>query len=201
RRADNVITVKLLDSCRDASVNLLTMHRIEASIRRIVRRSGWLSLDSVGNPAPLVFEPRFEFQIINVPNQESPSSCGVHTILNAWTTMLGLPRHDLEERFFQPPFAARRVDSVRRAREEGVFMELALDMVNLAMAGEMDLRTIEAFLNWTGFCEVGDPIGRQRRLERTEMMSAGRLGGILFELRQEQVLRDGDASSDGCVGF
>ncbi|KAL8871525.1 MAG: hypothetical protein Q9174_002661 [Haloplaca sp. 1 TL-2023] len=184
RNTDDTISVKLLDSCRDASVELLTMPRIEASIERVVRRSGWLSQDWKGNPAALDFEPRFEFQIINVPNQESPSSCGVHTILNAWATMLGLPRHNLEERFFQPPFAARRVESMRRTEEEATFMEFALDMVNLAMAGETDLRTIEAFLSWTGFCQVQDPIGQGARMERTVLMNAVKLSGILNDLRE-----------------
>ncbi|KAL8870980.1 MAG: hypothetical protein Q9174_003097 [Haloplaca sp. 1 TL-2023] len=59
-----------------------------------------------------------------------------------------------------------------RRGEEETFMEFALDIVNLAMVGEMDLRTIEAFLSWTGFCQVQDPIGRPKRMEKTEMMNA-----------------------------
>ncbi|KAI4253664.1 MAG: hypothetical protein LQ352_003552 [Teloschistes flavicans] len=41
------------------------------------------------------------------------------------------------------------------ASDEEAFMARALEVLNLALAGQMEARTIQAFLSGYGFCEVG----------------------------------------------
>ncbi|KAL8993197.1 MAG: hypothetical protein Q9169_006528 [Polycauliona sp. 2 TL-2023] len=124
--------------------------RIQDDIGKTVRRIGWLGMDNLGNQyenritPPTVVETRH----LEVPFQVSINSCGIHAILNAWRFMLGLPELNSRERMTGKPF---------NDEEESSFINDALRMINLALAGHMDLRTIQAFFNHYGYCRLQDP--------------------------------------------
>ncbi|KAL8849146.1 MAG: hypothetical protein Q9221_005869 [Calogaya cf. arnoldii] len=128
--------------------------RIEDDIGKTVRRTGWLGMDMNGQQlenrdAP----PNISFQDLRVPLQVSVNSCGVHAILHAWGWMMGLPALDS---IIRPP--CRKIETEKqKAEEETEFIDNALLMINLALAGHMDLRTIQAFFNYYGFCRLQDP--------------------------------------------
>ena len=75
--------------------------------------------------------------VIKQPNRVNP--CGLFTILNAWAVMLGIPLLGELKR------SNHGVDN------DTEFFERALEIVNLALAGCMDSRTIQAFLNVYGY--------------------------------------------------
>ena len=87
--------------------------------------------------------PNFaDVKVIEQPSRIS--TCGLFTILNAWAVMLGIPL--LEE----------RTRSNHRAHNDREFLKRALEIVNLALAGCMDSRTIQAFLNVYGYSATQD---------------------------------------------
>ena len=84
------------------------------------------------------------FADIAVPQQtEKSNACGFHVILNAWAVMLGIPLHQGE---------CRR----KGCGHHNTFMKTGLQIVNLALAGFMDSRTIQAFMNVFGVSEEQD---------------------------------------------
>ena len=81
------------------------------------------------------------FTDVNVVRQpKTIHTCGLFTILNAWAVMLGIPLLKGEQR--------------RKKRQNTVFLDAALEVVNLALAGFMDSKTIQAFLNVYGYSEA-----------------------------------------------
>ena len=90
----------------------------------------WLNVEEV--------TPNFAYvRVITQPKRVNP--CGLFTILNAWAVMLGIPLLGELKR------SNHRVDN------DTEFFERALEVVNLALAGCMDSRTIQAFLNVYGY--------------------------------------------------
>ena len=84
------------------------------------------------------------FADIAVPQQtEKSNACGFHVILNAWAVMLGIPLHQGE---------CRR----KGCGHHKTFIKTGLKIVNLALAGFMDSRTIQAFMNVFGVSEEQD---------------------------------------------
>ncbi|CAD6580995.1 MAG: hypothetical protein ASARMPREDX12_000332 [Alectoria sarmentosa] len=84
------------------------------------------------------------FTDIAVPRQTGNSNaCGFHVILNAWAVMLGIPLHQNE---------CRR----KSCGHHKTFIKIGLKIVNLALAGFMDSRTIQAFMNVFGVSEEQD---------------------------------------------
>ncbi|KAL8659396.1 MAG: hypothetical protein Q9202_007145 [Teloschistes flavicans] len=137
------IAVTTYDSCP----GYIPAARIARAVARVVRRTGWLGLDEFGNPRNMTHEPPLVYHpaaatAIPVPRQQTADTCGVHTILNAWVRLLGLR----ELRAHEP----------HDASDEEAFMARALEVLNLALAGQMEARTIQAFLSGCGFCELGD---------------------------------------------
>ncbi|KAL8698517.1 MAG: hypothetical protein Q9201_006527 [Fulgogasparrea decipioides] len=147
RGSGNTINWTAMDSCP----GYLRDGRIRDAVIKSVHRMGWLVRDDEGRPAALDFEPVFEGQPEEVPTQESVDSCGIHTILNGWRCMLGLPALGRTARLYQPD------ELFARGLEEGEFIKAALSFINLAIAGHMDTGAIQAFLNYFGFCELQDP--------------------------------------------
>ena len=120
------------------------------------------------------------FAAVKVVRQPSRiSTCGLFTILNAWAVMLGIPL--LEER-------KRSNDRVHNDRE---FLERALEIVNLALAGCMDSRTIQAFLNVYGYSATQDVHDLPEHTVDAVRMDRGRLRRSL----QHQKQKDNNDSS------
>ena len=126
----------------------------------------WLGMEEV--------TPNFAYvRVIRQPNRINP--CGIFTILNAWAVMLGIPLLGELKR------------SKHRDKNDKEFLERALEIVNLALAGCMDSRTIQAFLNVYGYSAEQDvqdfpehsvnavrmdPARLKRRLQRQKVKDA-----------------------------
>ena len=73
------------------------------------------------------------------PHQGSGNQCGLYTVLNAWANMLGI--QIVKKTKLQLP-KGKTLDNFHR---KGTMF------VNLALAGHMDTRTIQAFLKVYGY--------------------------------------------------
>ena len=131
------ITIQIWDS----RPGYVTRAEIEEAAQGVVKYSGWMgmSLDS----RVWDHEPPLEFRRTayeKSPNQGSSNFCGLYTVLNAWANMLGIQ--------------IRRKQTVLKL-PEGITLEKfhqeGTNLVNLALAGHMDSRTIQAFLRVYGY--------------------------------------------------
>ncbi|MCJ1277503.1 hypothetical protein MMC21_005316 [Puttea exsequens] len=85
------------------------------------------------------------FTHTDVPHQPEPSNaCGLFVILFAWAEMLDIPIH-----------LSKSLRNGRRA--SGSALKIGFEIVNLGLAGCMDARTVQAFLNYYGYTEKQDP--------------------------------------------
>ena len=112
-------------------------------------------------------EPEFVFR--DAPQQAYMSNaCGLYVILNAWATMLDIG-----------PITKGRH---RRGRcgNDTDFVKHGLEIVNLALAGFMDSRTIRAFLNRFGYTDVEEPIDRED-IDVEKAVVAVRMGPSRFD--------------------
>lgn len=175
----------------DGTVNTIVMDsfpgyhhpgRIRGSIRKTVLDIGWISMDQHGDAVRLEKEPDWTDEVREVPAQEGVDTCGIYTILNAWVYMLELPA--LNGR-------ARLPDAERGDDDAEEFLQGALEIINLALSGHMDLGTIQAFLNYFGYCQLQEPEGDGIRLgpDRTARMDDRRLEEFMTVRRYEE-LRD-----------
>lgn len=99
----------------------------------------------------------------DTPQQPSKTNaCGLYTILNAWAIMLEIPHRQDERR--------RGIESDQN------LLHIGWTIVNLALAGFMDSRTIQAYLNEFGLCERQDPAEGVRYL-----VNATRMNQTLFD--------------------
>lgn len=179
RGQGNVINTRIMDS----SPGYIAPDRIRGAIRKLSRRMGWLAKDPKGRPAKLNFQPVFVDHASKVPSQESSNCCGVHTVLNAWRYMLRLPAIERTSRLNQPEYG-----SFQRELEEQDFINHALEMVNLALAGLMDFQTIQAFFNHFGFCALQNPHDQAVLLPAD--MTARTNRGILEQQLEEDRTRE-----------
>ena len=117
-------------------------------------------------------EPEFDFR--DVPQQARRSNvCGLYVILNAWAIMLDIG-----------PIRKGR----RRRGRCGIhwdFVDYGLEIVNLALAGFMDSRTIRAFLNRFGYTDVEEPTDRED-IEGGNAVVAVRMDPRRFERTLQQ---------------
>jgi len=112
---------------------------IRERTKAIVENSEWAAPDDQGAHIPITNNT-----YVRTPKQKANSNtCGFYTILNAEAVMLGIPVH---------PQSRRRGQSTH-----GEFMAQGLEIINLALSGHMDSRTIQAFLNVFGYTTVQDP--------------------------------------------
>ncbi|KAI4267071.1 MAG: hypothetical protein LQ337_008533 [Flavoplaca oasis] len=172
-RGDQIRAI-VMDSRPGAESN----QRIKDNIGKTIRRIGWLGMDKNGrqvenrdSPPELV-----DVQIPQVPHQISENSCGIHAILHAWAYMLGLPALDSNTRLNGQPYSPE---------EESRFINDALRMINLALAGHMDLHTIQAFFNYYGFCQLQDPDDKSVVQPETTFTTTMN-GKILMEIMEER---------------
>ncbi|KAL8913986.1 MAG: hypothetical protein Q9172_007177, partial [Xanthocarpia lactea] len=156
--------------------------RISNNVSKTVRRIGWLGMDREGYQSENRDTPPRVTQThrIPVPHQVSVNCCGIHTILNAWGYMLRLPALNDVKRSVSSQYTTEE----QLAEEEWRFIEDATKMINLALAGHMDLHTIQAFFNYYGFCQLQDPTSSTEKQENitTTMMN----GSILLEILDRQ---------------
>ncbi|CAL8583686.1 hypothetical protein XPA_009306 [Xanthoria parietina] len=129
--------------------------RIDDNVGKTIRRIGWLGIDWFGRATENRDAPPRVVETLQprVPFQVSPNSCGIHAILHAWGYMLGLPALNSNVRLH----GQRITTQWQQAAEEETFITDAVRMINLAVAGHMDFRTIQAFFNHYGFCQLQDP--------------------------------------------
>ncbi|KAK4692087.1 hypothetical protein P7C71_g5050, partial [Lecanoromycetidae sp. Uapishka_2] len=123
---------------------------IRESAQKIATTFGWITgCDESNKPRPLLDESSNpvvpEFEDISVPCQPRGSNaCGLYVILFAWAHILGIPLHRDRK---------RRTNSSSSAQA----LQDGLDIVNLALAGHMNARTIQAYLNFYGYSTAQDP--------------------------------------------
>ncbi|KAL8790064.1 MAG: hypothetical protein Q9213_000766 [Squamulea squamosa] len=158
--------------------------RIENNVVKTIRRIGWLRMDKDGNQSENRDNPPrvIEKKQLRVPYQVSVNSCGIHTILNAWRYMLELPELNRNVRLHGKQYLTEK----QADEEESEFIEGALRMINLALAGYMDLLTIQAFFNYYGLCRLQDPdspVDRQSSQIMTRQMKESTLLEILDDAR------------------
>ncbi|KAI4253665.1 MAG: hypothetical protein LQ352_003553 [Teloschistes flavicans] len=147
RRADGTIETRVMDSASGSAIK-----DPHDTVQKLVKRSGWLAHDADGYPEIPPMTLRFERVDVPVPRQGmGQNSCGIHTILNAWRYMMGLPAVNQTVRLHQPDVRSRDY----RVLDEA-FINDALELINLAIAGHVDLGTIQAFMNYHGFCQLQD---------------------------------------------
>ena len=117
----------------------------EAKIK--IRDSGWLG--KKGRRASIKYNPVFR----NVPRQVGINTCGLHTILNAWAYMLGIP-------IYSGPLRRGQDNTTLDDATDSRFVNLGHEIVNLALKGFMDSATIQAFFHVYGYSveqRFGDP--------------------------------------------
>lgn len=132
---------------------------IENAAIGTVRRSNWLGTDASNQPISPKSYARTD---IPVPWQpDGTNACGIYLILNAWAYMLHIPIHpgrDRRQNFNLDVFTDTdeflETDVVL---ESDFFLLQALEIINLALSGNMDSRTIQAFLNVYGYSAPQDP--------------------------------------------
>ncbi|KAL8645826.1 MAG: hypothetical protein Q9210_006494 [Variospora velana] len=145
-KGDEKVNIMILDS-RPGTKN---PSRIMESILKTICQIGWKDRDVQGFAIPLDMEPPCTVERPIVPAQEGIDACGMFVILNAWVHMLGLPRVGA---WIRPRYNREYV------YDEDGFLEIGMEIINLALSGHMDLLTIQAFLNYYGYCELQDPDG------------------------------------------
>jgi len=147
---------------------------IRARAIEVIGTSQWLASSSdriAGQPGP---EADYDYRFIeqHVPHQTDfagmDNTCGLFVILNAWAVMLGIPIARAPHR--RPP--------------QKDFVATALEILNLAIAGCMDARTIQAFLNLQHYAE------QQDRVHAVEEMAMVRMdaGRLRIAVRQARVV-------------
>ena len=149
----NNINIQILDSL-DGIVDPDLIRRRATEVARV-----WVGTE---------VEAGLEFHV--VPQQTGNSNaCGLYVILNAWMMMLGIPIRNAE------------------SRRGGCGLDLefvkdGLKIVNLALAGFMDSKTIRAFLYYYGYTDLEGPLDPLDQEANTEnAVIAARMDKRQFE--------------------
>lgn len=119
---------------------------ISQRARALIKKANW--------PSPNIETAlKYRRDIFNkVPQQQvKTNTCGLYTILNAWALMLGIPVQ--HQHLWRPE---------RGAHEQ--FVRVGLEIVNLALAGFMNSRTVQAFMNVHGYSQKQSPINIAERV-------------------------------------
>ena len=130
---------KVQVECYDSLKKHVKQSDIVKRVRKLIEISNWAKVDDQD------VEPTYASnKYLNTPQQKHGSNtCGLYTVLNAWAIMLGIPLHTGSQR--------------RVKTDHDLFMEEGLTMINLALAGHMNSRTIQAFINVHGISTAQDP--------------------------------------------
>ncbi|KAI4176704.1 MAG: hypothetical protein LQ346_007837 [Caloplaca aetnensis] len=168
----------------DSYPGIISRARIERSAARTVSEIGWRAMNTNGTAPKLATEPTFTHQDVAVPHQEGFNTCGMYTIFNAWVYMLHLPPLNRRARYY-PGGGGRRP-----GLDASMFLNDGRAMINLALRGRMDYRTIQAFFNYYGYCELQDPDDAGIALSagaRTSFMTEAELLRVLDMRREVEV--------------
>ncbi|KAL8869310.1 MAG: hypothetical protein Q9174_004365 [Haloplaca sp. 1 TL-2023] len=178
---DGTVLLTRMDSCTQAYPH----DRISRSAYRVVRKSGWLCMNNQGFAEEMDVDPSYTSELQPCVQQRSTNSCGIHTILNAWVRILGLPPLLGEQRSVYPARAALYAND---DDEEDKFILGALELVNLALSGHLDARTVQAFLNFWGFVQLQDPAGELVAEVKTMRMTEDVLTAVMNEQRDVEMV-------------
>ena len=131
----------------DSAPGTVTFENIAQKAGAVIDGSGWLGTIEPGTAIEYK-----HFIGRPVPEQVGVHTCGLHTILNAWATMLGIPIYPYNQR------CGRSSNAVSDTNDDE-FLTQGLEIVNLALEGFMDSATIQAFFNVYGYTlqRFGDP--------------------------------------------
>ena len=174
-KAHSKITVQVWDS-RPGTV---APAEIEKAVQGVVTYSGWMgmSLDSHvwDHKPPLEFRHTI---YETTPHQGSGNQCGLYTVLNAWANMLGIQI-----------VKKTKLKLPEEKTLEG-FHRKGTMIVNLALAGHMDSRTIQAFLKVYGYSKG------QSRSKPVEDVQAEKMDDMILSqyVMNQKVLDDIDTS-------
>ena len=147
---DDVLQVQVM--MYDSAPQVTDRNRVLEQVQGLVDK--WLGADS---------RHKLSFRSKLVPEQQEGNTCGLHTVLSAWAVMLGIPIYNSLQR--------------RATRANADLYQQGLEIVNLALAGCMDSRTIQAFLNVHGFSIAQNPDSQDDHAVR---MNASRMDSIKF---------------------
>lgn len=157
-KKENRVTVRHFNSA-----NWTRSKGIERAAEGAVRFSGWLGLRPTGagsSPEPVPFTGTFDHLFESVPQQENGRDCGLHVIMSAWATLLNIPIGTGR------PFAELR----KRAHPRDRFYQEGQRVIDCALAGCMNMRTIQAFLNVHRFSVAQDPESEVDKVVRENVM-------------------------------
>ena len=133
-----VVDVHLLNSTETTNVQ----EHIFAAAENVTRHTGWLGMNQDGLSA-LPYHGSFVRKTQKVPYQKANWSCGLHVVISAWAIILKIP--------IMSQTQWRGGD---KAYQD--FCQFGTRVINCALAGFMDTRTIQAFLNTSGFARPQD---------------------------------------------
>ena len=161
---DKAVEVLILDSAPGA----VPSRMIEEAVAGLIRYTGWLGIDLKGRPLPVAHS--ISYEVLPTPHQEGKDSCGFYLILNAWAFMFGIDIHPGHQRRIQT--------SVEDFHREG------LKLINMALAGYMDSKTIEAFLMVHGY--AAELQGHERSMPeiKTARLDTKRFENTIDRLRK-----------------
>lgn len=139
---------KISISVWDSAPGHTSREIISEAYKGLVTHAGWLGLNNQGQPK--LVSPQIDAAgYIETPKQQGGNTCGIYSILNAWAFMLNIPIHTSPDR--------RRRGEWRKYKE---FIDHAREIIDLALCGCMDSKTVQAFMNVYGYSvnqDVKDP--------------------------------------------
>ena len=161
----------------DSRPNTISRHEMWAQCMTLIHSSGWLGGRKIRPHCDLAevnFEP--------VPHQEGIDACGFYVILNAWAHLLGIITHDKLHR--------------RGSTTASAFLSQGLRLVNLVLAGFMDSRTIQAYMNTHGYSTHQNPLNPAWAV--TDVYAVGlnfeKFERVLQQRHDEERLQDAEAA-------
>ena len=159
---ENRVDIRLLNS----ATWMKQKQAMEDAAEGLCRWSGWLGLQRAYPDGPyeaIPFSGSFKQNWDQVPEQDDGVNCGLHVVMSAWAILLGIPIGT--NRTFRKP----------KAR----FYQYGRRVIDCALAGHMDSRTIQAFLNAYGFAAEQDINSREDDVVRLNVMSEVSEGSCL----------------------
>ena len=175
-RTENDVRLDYMDSAQGS----ISPETIKRTARALVSNTGWMGIDASGNILPAT--PNYIIEITRlVPAQRLRNNCGFHVIINAWAYMLGIPIHR--------DITRRRLAIRGEAKHDAQFYVVGKRIMNLALRGHMDSRTIQAFFNVYGYSKQQDPNNQDQRVRdvNAQRMNLEILHNIVEDLREQEV--------------
>lgn len=176
RRSDPQHPNRISVSIMDSSPGYVSREDIRTAYKGLITNSGWLGIEKAGLPKSAT--PEFISEdFLQVPRQSGGDTCGLYTILNAWAVMLGIPVHTSS--------------NLRRRSNCGSFQDFlreAVVMVDLAMGGNLDADTVQAFMNVYGYCveQDVDDLGLRVRNVQSARLMKGTLADKIGDMNDEE---------------